>query len=215
MSTNVQPRKRKRPTFIERARREQIIEATIDTVAELGFVHASFAEIAKVADISKAVIPYYFGSKDELIEQTLNTLYERSDNYVRTRVEAKLGATDKVRMWVTAQLEYVKAHRREAVADWELQASFDSAEAKRSFSKTTYDPIREFMGEILRQGQERGEFGSFPVNTVASLILGTLDGIVLQWTWDAEAVDLDECRQHILYMLESFLRPRPDRAGDP
>jgi AcrR family transcriptional regulator len=215
MSTRVQSRKRKRPTFIERARREQIVEATIDTVAELGFINASFAEIAKVADISKAVIPYYFGSKDELVEQTLNTLYERSDDFVRTRVEAQHSAWDKVRAHVTAQLEYAKEHRREAVADWELQASFDSAEAKRSFSETTYDPLRELLGETLKQGQETREFGPVPVNTVASLILAVLDGIILQWTWDAEAVNLDECCREILKMLEPYLFNQEDQVGRP
>jgi AcrR family transcriptional regulator len=215
MSTQVRSRKRKRPSFIEKARREQIIEATIDTVAKLGFVNASFAEIARAADVSKAVIPYYFGSKDELIEQTLNSLYERSDAYVRSRVEAQHSALDKVRAYVSAQLEYVTTHRRNALADWELMSSFETAEAKRSFSKTTYDPLRQLMGEILRQGQESGEFASLPVSTVASMIIGVLDGFILQWTWDAEAVDLEEGRQAILHMLESFLHDGADTVGEP
>lgn len=209
MATQTRSRKRKRPTFIEEARRHQIIEAAIDTVAEVGFAKASLAEIAKAADISKAVIPYYFGSKDELIEQTLGSLYAGSDAYVGDRVAVHETAFGKLRAYITAQLGYARDHRRNAVADWELMSSFDSAEAKRKFNSTTYDPIRQRMAELLRRGQEGGEFRAFPVETVASVILGTLDGIILQWTWDEEAVDLDACCQETLNMVEPFLR-NPD-----
>ena len=206
MATQTRSRKRKRPTFIEEARRQQIIEAAIDTVAEIGFAKASLAEIAKAADISKAVIPYYFGSKDELIEQTLGAVYARSDTYIASRVSVQETALEKLRAYVTAQLEFARDHRRLAVADWELMSSFDSPEAKRRFNSKTYDPIRQRMGKILSQGQENGEFRGFSVNTVASTILGMLDGIILQWTWDEDAVDLDACCQHVLGMVELYVR---------
>ncbi len=206
MATQTGSRKRKRPTFIEEARRQQIIEAALDTVAEIGFAKASLAEIAKAADISKAVIPYYFGHKDELVEQTLRSIYARSDGYVRDRVAMHETALGKLRAYITAQLEYARDHRRNAVADWELMSSFDSAEAKRKFSSTTYDPSRRRMGKILMQGQESGEFRTFPVDTVASTIVGVLDGIILQWTWDVDAVDLEACCQHVLGMVEPYVR---------
>ncbi|MFC2031151.1 TetR/AcrR family transcriptional regulator [Chloroflexota bacterium] len=214
MATQTRSGKRKRPTFIEEARREQIIEATIDTVAEIGLARASLAEIAKEADISKAVIPYYFGSKDELIEQTLRAVYERSDTYIANRVDDQETALDKLRAHVSAQLGFARDHRREAVADWELISSFDSPEAKRRFNSTTYDPIRRRMGRILSQGQESGEFRDFPVNAVAATIVGVLDGIILQWTWAEDAVDLDACCQEVLGMVEPYVRNPSDSAPD-
>jgi AcrR family transcriptional regulator len=59
--------RREKPTFIEEARRKQIVEAAMETIADSGYVNASLAEIAKSADISKGVISYHFESKDELI----------------------------------------------------------------------------------------------------------------------------------------------------
>src|ERR1051326_6821589 len=57
------------PTFTEAARRTQIIECAIETLATLGYAQASLAQIAKRAGISKGVIVYYFSSKEELFEQ--------------------------------------------------------------------------------------------------------------------------------------------------
>ena len=48
-----------RQSFIAEARREQIIEATIATLDEIGYVNASLAQIAKRAGISTPLISSY------------------------------------------------------------------------------------------------------------------------------------------------------------
>lgn len=54
-------------TFIERARRAQLIEVTVDLVADEGYRGASLARIAQRAGISKAAVLYHFASKDALV----------------------------------------------------------------------------------------------------------------------------------------------------
>ena len=58
MRTKKTPDGQKRPSFIEAARRAQLIESAIETIATLGYVHASLAQVAKRAGISKSVITY-------------------------------------------------------------------------------------------------------------------------------------------------------------
>jgi Bacterial regulatory proteins, tetR family len=47
-------------TFIEAARRNQIVAAAIDTIAEVGYARASFARIAARAGISPGLISYLY-----------------------------------------------------------------------------------------------------------------------------------------------------------
>lgn len=65
-------------TFIERARRAQLIDVTIELVADEGYSGASLARIAQRADLSKAAVLYHFASKDALVraahEHTLTAL---------------------------------------------------------------------------------------------------------------------------------------------
>src|SRR5947207_15926610 len=63
------------PTFTEAARRTQIIECAIETLATGGYAQASLAHNAKRAGISKGVIVYYFSSKEELFEQVIQAIY--------------------------------------------------------------------------------------------------------------------------------------------
>ncbi|WP_300265406.1 TetR/AcrR family transcriptional regulator [Microbacterium sp.] len=54
-------------TLTERARRSQLIAATIDLVAERGYAGASLAGIAQNAGITKAAVLYHFPSKAHLV----------------------------------------------------------------------------------------------------------------------------------------------------
>lgn len=58
-------------TFTEQARRQQIVAAAVDVIADEGFRAASLNRIAERAGISKPLILYHFASKDELLRQTL------------------------------------------------------------------------------------------------------------------------------------------------
>lgn len=204
MSAKPRTRKRKKPTFIEEARRQQIIGATIETIAAHGLAQTSLAEIAKEADISKGVISYHFEGKDELIIQTLNTLLAQENVYIKSQVEAQNRASDKLRAYVRASFEYMRANRNKIVAMWELWRHFDSVEEKRRFSATVYDPCRRHLEKILGEGQSSGEFRSFATKTAASVFQAAIDGVSLQWVCDADAIDLDQCQQELLEMLDMY-----------
>ncbi len=211
MSSKKRPSKRKKPSFTEVARRKQIIEATINTLAQKGIVNSSMTEIANTIDIGKPIIRYYYKSKDELFEETINTIYMRSDAYLKSRVDAEETALEKLRAFVSADVEHVLNHRQEALAESALFSHFDTPEAKKMFTKTFLMPNHQYLSEILRSGQESGEFGEFSVATITSLILGALEGIGNQWTWDPESIDLDECGRTLLKMLEPILLGNKDR----
>ena len=66
-------------SFVEAARRAQIVEAAIATIAEEGYARASFVRIAKRAAISPGLISYHFTAKDELITEVLRTFAQRVD----------------------------------------------------------------------------------------------------------------------------------------
>src|SRR6516165_5461104 len=58
----------------EDARRVQLIEVTIDSLAEVGYVGTTLAEIARRADVSPGLVAHYFGDKDGLLEGAFRKL---------------------------------------------------------------------------------------------------------------------------------------------
>jgi len=52
----------------------QLVEVTIDSLAEVGYVGTTLAEIARRAGVSAGLVAHYFGEKDGLLEAAFRTL---------------------------------------------------------------------------------------------------------------------------------------------
>lgn len=81
-----------RRSFIEEARRRQILALAVEVLAEGGYAHASLARIAKHAGISKGVISYHFDGKDDLMTQVVIQLFVSGAEYMKPFVEAADGS---------------------------------------------------------------------------------------------------------------------------
>src|SRR5487761_633805 len=108
--------KPKERTFIENARRQQIIASAIDTIAEVGFAQASLARIAARIGISKGVISYHFGGKDDLIRQVVIEVIEAGRAYIIPRVLAGSTGSATLRAYIEANLSFMGEHRNSMVA---------------------------------------------------------------------------------------------------
>lgn len=67
------PPPRKRPRD---ARRTQLIEATIETIATRGFARTTLTGVARTAGLSHGLVLFHFASKEKLLEETLVFLAE-------------------------------------------------------------------------------------------------------------------------------------------
>ena len=67
----VPPRKMSRE-----ARRQQLIESTIETLALRGYASTTLTEVARTAGLSHGLVNFHFESKDKLLAETLQFLAE-------------------------------------------------------------------------------------------------------------------------------------------
>jgi AcrR family transcriptional regulator len=200
-------KRREKQSFIEEARRKQIVGAAIETIASEGYVNSSLAEIAKYADISKGVILYHFDDKDELIDETIDTILTDSYLYIKAQL-ASAGDSMRERLitYITASFDYMAANRPQFIAMVDLWGSFSSFERKKQHNSRAYDPCRRHLMNILEPGQKAGVFGAFPARTLASIIQASIDGIMLQWVFDPDSVDFEECKQEIIRIFDVYTR---------
>src|SRR5690625_3292065 len=107
---NDEQNKENKQSFITVARREQIIEATIKTLDEIGYVKASLAQIAKRAGISTALISYHFADKSDLMNHLIINLLEGSAFYILEKVHQENTPPEKLNAFIVASLEYQCTH---------------------------------------------------------------------------------------------------------
>jgi len=210
MRSNSEPSGRSRGSFIEQARRRQIVETAIRTIAQRGYSQASLAEIAREAGISKGVISYHFEGKDDLFEEILARLRREPAEFVKQRVDACASAHEKLRAYVRANFEYMKGHRTAYVALVDMWGSRGTSQGGQRFNVEAYEPSRKYIARILESGRQRGEPALGSPMTTASVIQAAIDGVMLQWVFDEEHVDLDACSDEILRMINGNL---PEETG--
>lgn len=88
----------------EDVRRRQLIEATIDSLAEIGFNASTLAQIARRAGVSPGLVAHYFGDKDGLLEATLRFLSLRLYRGTAARLAAARGPRARVQALIDANL---------------------------------------------------------------------------------------------------------------
>ncbi|NRA69429.1 MAG: transcriptional regulator BetI [Gammaproteobacteria bacterium] len=67
-------------------RRQQLIDATLESVAEYGLQNTTIMTISRIAGMSSGIISHYFGGKRELIEATVNYLLEQLQQALLERI---------------------------------------------------------------------------------------------------------------------------------
>jgi len=131
----------KRPSFIEAARRAQLIECAIETIATLGYVQASLAQIAKRAGISKSVIMYYFNSKETLIEQVVREIYADAARFIGPRLAVQPTARLRLQAYIQAYVEYISTHLMQMMAIMEIAINFRTEDGKLRYGAVTEKPV--------------------------------------------------------------------------
>jgi len=166
-----------RPTFTEAARRAQLIECAIETIATLGYAQASLAQIAKRAGISKGIIIYYFSSKEALVEQIVTEIYTAAVQAVSPQITAQPTAQLRLQAYIRSAVDYIGTHRMRMVALLEIALNFRTADGKLRYAGTSEEWILSALEALLRQGQEDGEFRAFDPRVMAVTIRRAIDAV--------------------------------------
>jgi betaine-aldehyde dehydrogenase len=110
---------------LEETRRAQLVEVTIDSLADVGYVGTTLAQIARRADVSPGLVAHYFGDKDGLLEAAFRTL---------------------------ARVVAVRMRERFALADTpraRVQAVIDANLGPENFDRRTGNAWLAFWGQVL------------------------------------------------------------------
>lgn len=194
-------------SFIAEARREQIIEAAIKTLDEIGYVKASLAQIASRAGISTALISYHFADKTDLMNHLLTKLIERSTAYILEKVHQESTPAKQLNTFIMASLAYQGTHAAHNTAL--LEIIFNA----RTPDNTPYyklgddedEPILQALEQILRNGQEQGDFGVFNVNVMASMIQGAI-GEYMPISTITKKVDLETYSSQLVNIINQAVK---------
>ncbi len=133
------------PSPIEDTRRRQLVEVTIDSLAELGYVGTTLAQIAVRAGVSPGLVAHYFGDKDGLLDAAFRSLARRVGDHVRARLR---------------QVSTPRAR---------IQAVIDANLAPEEFEQRTGTAWLAFWGQVLQVAPLRRVQSVYQQRTLSNL----------------------------------------------
>lgn len=162
-----------RRSFTEGARRAQIVQAAIETIAEAGFRGATFARIAERAGLSSTgLISYHFAGRDELMGEVVAKVIGDIGAFMTDRMAGVTSPSAALRAYIEGNAAFTAQHRADMTALLEIFLNggfrYDASDEQAVLS-----PVEE----ILRAGQRTGEFRAFDPTVMATLIQRAVDGL--------------------------------------
>jgi AcrR family transcriptional regulator len=163
-------------------RREQMLRAALEVIAERGFAETRIADVAERAGSSPALVIYYFKTKDQLLTEAIryseDTWYETGTRRMAAIATAAGRLAEIVAMTCLPEADAGPANSWLLWLDLWAQAVRhpEVASVRQKFDERWRDTICS----VVVEGQEAGEFG--PVNPVdfTLLLSAMLDGLAIQ-----------------------------------
>ena len=195
------PTERKRNAIIEEARRRQIIDAAIETVATVGYAQASLARIAQCAKTSKSVVSYHFAGKDDLLEQVVTQVYNDSWAFIEPRLAGHASAAGKLGAYIESNIEYMHARRSHLLAAGDIVRSHRTADGRLRLELGADESVLSLLIGILRHG----EFRDFDPRLVAVTVSQAIIGVLSAWVADPR-IDLTAYAAELVTLFDQATR---------
>ncbi len=184
-------RSRQVPTFTETARRAQIVEYAIETIAELGYREASVRKIADRVGVAMSVVLYHFGSKDELVAAIVTELHRSLLDIMVPAVRAEPTAAGKLAAHIRAHTSYIASHPAHQLALLQIGSNYRGRDGQRLeqlvVDRTELPELAEVELETIFQlGRDTGEFRELSVVSMATAVRGAIGGGLMRLSADPE-----------------------------
>ncbi|MEO3883972.1 TetR/AcrR family transcriptional regulator [Nonomuraea sp. B5E05] len=164
-------------TFIEQARRAQIIACAVEVLADQGYAHTTLARIAEQAKISTGVISYHFGGKKQLIEAVVAEVARVATDLMVPRILAQSTASDGLRAYIEGNMEFMRLHRKPLLALVEVITHTPGEEGGPGPYAAQAEVAIADLEKVLGWGKRTGEFRDFDQRSMAISIRGAIDAV--------------------------------------
>ncbi len=179
----------------KKEKRTKILEAAITVFAKRGIAKTKMTDSAEAAQSGKGTIYEYFHSKNQMFIDAFFHVMKKTEDIFKKRIASKADPIEKLRSLFDAWKEVFSSDFKdymEIVLDFWAEGIRNKDEAATFSLKKIYADNRRITKDILDEGVAKGKFKPMNTQIVASIILGAMDGEMVQWITDPHIFELEE-----------------------
>ena len=159
----------------EESRRCQLIEVTIDSLAERGYLGTTLVQIAGRAGVTPGLVAHYFADKDGLLAAAFRTLVRRVGKQVRMRLAGAGTPRDRIHALIDAHLapeEFDQRSGRAWLAFWSQVPQVESLKRVQTvYQRRLLSNLLTSLNRLVPAQEVRG---------LAAIIAAMIDGVWLR-----------------------------------
>jgi AcrR family transcriptional regulator len=172
-------------------RRAQMLHAALVVISERGYADTRIADVAEHAGVSPALVIYYFKTKEQLLTEAMRYYEDSWYDAGQRRLAELSSAADRLAEIVA--MSCLNEADPEPGSSWRLWLDFWAQAARNpevaSVRQKSDERWRMVIAELVRDGQETGEFRDIDPATFAIGLTALLDGLTIQIALDDPVVD--------------------------
>lgn len=151
-------------------RREQLINATIDSLAKRGYAATTLADVADGAGLSRGIVNFHFASKDNLLTETIKFLQdEYTANWKALVEKAPPDTASQLLAMVTADLDRKICTHRKLAAWFALLTEAKTRPAYHQMAWERDEKYRTTLAAICRTAKQEGGYAFDPQSTADAI----------------------------------------------
>jgi TetR/AcrR family transcriptional repressor of bet genes len=193
-------------------RQQQLIQATIRSVASNGMSDTTMATVSREAGLSQGIINLHFQSKDRLLVETLRFLSEQyREAWEKAVSKAGDSPADKLAAMVATDFKAPVCDRNK-LAVW--FAFWGESKSRPTYRKICAMRDMEYRAEMLqtcRELIEQGDYKGIEAESVAASLSAMTSGLWLDMLTNPRSMSRDQAKQICMsYLATTFPRHFPD-----
>jgi AcrR family transcriptional regulator len=207
------PPKRSRAPKAER--RDQLIQATIDSLARKGYASTTMADVARGANLSQGIVNFHFESKEKLFTETLIYLSgEYATNWKSKLAEAENTPTERLLALIEADLA-AEIFTPRKVAAWFAVMSEAKGKPALQDLGSSRDELYIAALEVEIEGLRRAGDYLFDTSKTAAAIYAMQEGLWFRMTLNRADFSRETALSISLATLGSLFPKHFDKTGKP
>lgn len=191
----------------KKAKKLDIVHAALKEFARKGVANTKMADIARAAGIGKGTIYEYFKDKNEIFVESFNQFLATMDTILGGKIYRLSDPVEKLKAFFQGWGELI-AHTGDDYIGVMLEFWAEGIRESHDFAKSPinlkeiYEQFRAMLKAILDEGIAQGKFREINSTYTAALLIGALDGLMLQWILDKTIFPVQDIIDHV---VEEFL----------
>lgn len=189
------------------AKKREILRAAMKVFAQNGVVNTKMTDIAIAAGIGKGTIYEYFRSKEDIFAEAYTRVFQGTEEQIGCVLESRIGPEEKLKRLMTITIEGFFGDGGEfagiMMAFWsEGIRNKDERIIEIINLQEVYSQYRGMISGILEEGIRKRVFRKVDTFLTASVLIGAMDGILLQCILDPKIFSPERA---VEALLDSYL----------